>query len=49
VFAQQIPEPPIYGLARNMEGMVIQPERVEEVQEIENSTPLPSIGIVIDF
>ncbi len=49
VFAQQIPEPPIYGLDRNAEGNIIQPERVTEVSEIATDTPLPSIGIVIDF
>jgi len=49
VFAQQIPEPPIYGLARDQQGMVIEPQKVEEVEEIANSTPLPQIGIVIDF
>ena len=49
VFAQQIPEPPVYGLARDQQGMIIQPQRIEEVEEIANSTPLPQIGIVIDF
>lgn len=49
VFAQQIPEPPSYGLARTTDGILIQPQRVTQVEEIENSSPLPSIGIVIDF
>ncbi|MEM6737806.1 MAG: TonB-dependent receptor [Bacteroidota bacterium] len=49
VFAQQIPEPPVFGLARDQQGMIIQPQRIEEVEEIANSTPLPQIGIVIDF
>lgn len=49
IFAQQIPEPPIYGLARDAEGNIVQPETVVEVGEIENDTPLPSLGIVIDF
>jgi hypothetical protein len=49
VLAQQIPEPPIYGLDRTEAGQIVNPQRVVEVKEIANSTPLPSIGIVIDF
>lgn len=49
IFAQQIPEPPIYGLDRNAEGNVIQPQRVIQVNELANDTPLPALGIVIDF
>jgi hypothetical protein len=49
VFAQQIPQVPVYGLARTMDGVLIEPQSVVEIEEIENSTPLPSIGIVVDF
>jgi len=49
VLAQQIPGPPIYGLDRTETGQIVNPQRVVEVNEIANSTPLPSIGIVIDF
>lgn len=49
VFGQQIPGPPVYGLDRDAEGNVIMPNQVIQIEEIENSSPLPSIGIVIDF
>ena len=49
VFAQQIPQVPVYGLARTVDGVLVEPQNVVEIEEIENSTPLPSLGIVIDF
>ena len=49
VLGQQIPEPPSYGLDRNAMGEVIEPETVVRIDQIENSSPLPSIGIVVDF
>lgn len=49
VLAQQIPEPPVYGLNRNAQGVIVEPPTVVEVRELANDTPLPSLGIVIDF
>ena len=49
IFAQQLPQPPVFGLDRDAAGAVVQPQRIVEINEIENDTPLPSIGIVIDF
>ncbi|MBV6646843.1 MAG: TonB-dependent receptor [Cyclobacteriaceae bacterium] len=49
VFAQQIPQAPTFGLARTATGTLIQPQRVVEIEEIANSSPLPSLGIVVDF
>ncbi|SEJ58026.1 TonB-dependent Receptor Plug Domain [Cyclobacterium xiamenense] len=49
VLSQQIPEPPIYGLDRTETGQVVTPQLVVQVKEIANSTPLPAIGIVVDF
>jgi uncharacterized protein (DUF736 family) len=49
VFAQQIPEPPVYGLDRDAAGSIIQPQTVIQISNIANDTPLPALGIVIDF
>ncbi|MEN0004932.1 MAG: TonB-dependent receptor [Bacteroidota bacterium] len=48
VFGQQIPEPPVFGLDRNEDGTVIEPEKLIEVP-IDNGEILPNIGIVFDF
>ena len=47
--AQDLPSQPSYGLSRDSEGNVLQPEQVIEIQSVNNSAVLPSIGIVIDF
>lgn len=47
-FAQQIPEPPIFGLDRNEGGDIIEPRQLVNIP-INNGEILPTIGIVFDF
>jgi hypothetical protein len=49
ILAQQIPEAPNYGLNRDADGNIIQPQSVVEIEQVDSSSPLPSIGIVVDF
>lgn len=48
ILAQEIPTPPEYGLARNPDGSLISPTALTEIEQTTN-TPIPSIGIVVDF
>ncbi len=48
-FSQQIPDVPQYGLARDPQGMELAPRMLMQITELENSSVLPSIGVVIDF
>jgi outer membrane receptor for ferrienterochelin and colicin len=45
---QSIPTPPEYGLARDNLGDLITPRSLTELDQ-DTDTPIPSIGIVIDF
>ncbi|MEM6264352.1 MAG: TonB-dependent receptor [Bacteroidota bacterium] len=47
-FAQEIPEPPVFGLDRDDVGDVIQPRQLVGIP-INNGEALPTIGIVFDF
>lgn len=46
--AQNIPQPPEYGLSRDMNGNLISPQQLVPL-EIDNGSPIPVIGIVVDF
>jgi hypothetical protein len=48
ILAQQIPEPPTYGLARDEAGNLQEPRRLVEVN-VDQSTPIPTVGVVVDF
>lgn len=48
-FGQNTPQPPTFGLNRTETGTIITPRQLIEIQELDNSSALPSIGIVIDF
>lgn len=48
VLFQEIPEPPQYGLNRDMNGALIQPRELVQI-ETDNNAPIPVIGIVLDF
>ena len=48
VLFQDIPQPPEYGLNRGMDGSLIQPRELVQIQE-EQGSPIPVIGIVVDF
>ncbi len=48
VLFQEIPEPPQFGLNRDMSGNVIQPQELVQI-ESDNNSPIPVIGIVLDF
>ncbi|OEK04978.1 TonB-dependent receptor [Roseivirga misakiensis] len=49
VLGSDIPEEPEFGLARDADGMVLSPRGLVQIMGIDNSSVLPSIGIVIDF
>ena len=46
---QNTPQPPTFGLNRTESGTIILPRQLIQIQELDNSSILPSIGIVIDF
>ena len=49
VLASQLPSPPSYGLNRTETGQIIEPRSIVEITGVDNSSVLPSIGIVLDF
>ena len=49
VLGSQLPAPPDYGLARDDAGNVLQPQRLTEITGVDNSSTLPTIGVVVDF
>ncbi len=49
VLASQLPSEPSFGLDRDGDGNVITPEALVQIEEVDNSSVLPSLGIVIDF
>jgi len=49
IMAQQIPEAPNFGLQRDESGNMIMPRNVVQIEQLDSSSPLPSIGIVVDF
>ncbi|MDX2301930.1 MAG: TonB-dependent receptor [Microscillaceae bacterium] len=49
LFASQIPSPPVYGLNRDADGNVIEPRELIRINDLSNSTILPTLGIVVDF
>ena len=48
ILAQEIPTPPEYGLSRNADGSLLNPRSLTQIEQ-DTSTPIPSIGIVVDF
>lgn len=46
--SQDIPSPPEYGLARDMDGTVIDPRELAQIEQNAGQI-IPSIGVVIDF
>lgn len=49
LLAASIPSEPQFGLRRNDESQVVQPEELVVVNEYQSNTPLPSLGIVLNF
>ncbi|MFH5832433.1 carboxypeptidase-like regulatory domain-containing protein [Halalkalibaculum sp. DA384] len=49
VLASNIPNPPEYGLERNADGTPVQPRQIIEIEELDNSSRRPTLGIVIDI
>lgn len=49
VLASNIPNSPEYGLKRTDSGEVVQPREIVEIQDLDNSSVLPTLGIVIDL
>ena len=48
VLSQDIPSPPEYGLARDMDGAILDPRQLVQIEPGEGQF-IPSIGIVVDF
>lgn len=48
ILLQSIPKPPEYGLYKDSSGIIIEPTSLIEIKQ-KNSTPIPSIGIIIDL
>ena len=48
-FGQNIPNEPTYGLDRDAQGNIDSPRQLVQIEDIDNSSVLPSLGIVIDF
>ncbi len=49
VLSNDLPNPPSYSLDRGDNGQILQPRRLIQVPDTDNSAALPTIGIVIDF
>ncbi len=49
LLAQETPQEPTFGLARDDSGNIQSPERLLEIQDISSNEILPTLGIVIDF
>lgn len=48
ILAQSIPQPPEYTLVRDADGNPVEPQELFEVPQEEGS-PIPTVGVVIDF
>lgn len=48
ILAQEIPTPPEYGLARDADGNLLNPLNLAQI-ESDTNTPIPTIGLVVDF
>ena len=49
VLSNDLPNPPAYSLDRTDNGQILEPRRLIQVPDTDNSSALPTIGIVIDF
>jgi hypothetical protein len=49
VLSSNLPDTPTYSLDRGDNGEILEPRRLIEVPDTDNSAALPTIGIVIDF
>ena len=48
LLAQEIPQPPQFGLARDSAGSLVEPTSLAEIETTTNQV-IPSLGIVVDF
>ncbi len=49
ILATANPAEPSFGLARDAQGNIIQPQRLVEIRQADTGSPLPSLGVVINF
>lgn len=49
ILAQNNPQPPEFGLNRDETGAIVQPRSLAQIMEEDNGSPIPSIGLVVDF
>lgn len=49
VLLNELPSPPEYGLERNEDGSPVMPRQIVEIEQVDNTSVLPTLGIVIDL
>ncbi|MCW9705483.1 TonB-dependent receptor [Aliifodinibius sp. 1BSP15-2V2] len=49
VLGSNIPKPPEFGLQRNQMGRPVEPRKIVQIKDLDNSSTLPTIGVVIDI
>ncbi|HLR24932.1 MAG TPA: TonB-dependent receptor [Fodinibius sp.] len=49
VLGSNIPNPPEFGLQRDDTGKPVTPRKVIEIKDLDNSSTLPTVGIVVDI
>ena len=49
VLFNELPSPPEYGLKRNEDGSPVMPRQIVEIEQVDNTSVLPTLGIVIDI
>lgn len=49
LLGQEAPSEPSFGLVRDDAGVIVEPRTLTQIEELDGGSPLPSIGIVIDF
>ncbi len=49
VYGAEVPDLPTYGLRRDEAGNVINPREITEIEDVDNSSIIPTIGIVVDI
>lgn len=49
ILFNDLPNTPEYGLKRNEDGTVATPRQIVKIENVDNTSVLPTLGIVIDF
>ncbi|MDZ7773151.1 MAG: TonB-dependent receptor [Balneolaceae bacterium] len=49
VLGSNLPNPPEYGLARNTDGSPVVPRQIVPIENVDNSSTLPTLGLVVNL